>query len=43
MIERGIHFYSDGYRLEGTLYLPDDFREGEKKARRLAAVRLSGV
>src|SRR5690606_21986902 len=39
MIERGIHFYSDGYRLEGTLYLPDDLRAGEKRP---AVLPLSG-
>ena len=39
MIERGIHFYSDGYRLEGTLYFPDDLREGEKRP---AVLPLSG-
>ncbi|MDQ0337410.1 fermentation-respiration switch protein FrsA (DUF1100 family) [Caldalkalibacillus uzonensis] len=31
MQERPIHFYSDGYKLEGTLYLPDDYQEGEKR------------
>ncbi|WP_100401936.1 alpha/beta hydrolase [Bacillus sp. FJAT-42315] len=31
MIERQIHFYSEGYKLEGTLYLPDDYKEGEKR------------
>lgn len=31
MNERSVHFYSDGYRLEGTLYLPDDYREGETR------------
>lgn len=39
MHERPIEFYSDGLRLEGTLYLPDDLRPGE---RRSAVVTCSG-
>src|SRR4051794_18710699 len=31
MIERKIHFYSEGYKLDGTLYLPDDYQQGEKR------------
>ncbi|MED1469238.1 alpha/beta hydrolase [Bacillus salipaludis] len=31
MIERQIHFYSEGYKLEGTVYLPDDYQPGEKR------------
>ncbi|MED1469240.1 alpha/beta hydrolase [Bacillus salipaludis] len=30
MIERKIHFYSEGYKLDGTVYLPDDYQPGEK-------------
>ncbi len=32
MNERPIEFYSDGLRLEGTLYLPDDLRPGERRS-----------
>ncbi|WP_126424616.1 alpha/beta hydrolase [Brevibacillus marinus] len=28
---RSIHFYSEGYKLDGTLYLPDDYKPGEKR------------
>ncbi|MGG3471271.1 alpha/beta fold hydrolase [Neobacillus pocheonensis] len=31
MIERQIHFYSEGCKLDGTLYLPDDYKPGEKR------------
>lgn len=31
MIERQISFYSEGYKLDGTIYLPDDYKEGEKR------------
>lgn len=31
MQERPIYFYSEGYRLDGTLYLPDDYQEGERR------------
>jgi uncharacterized protein len=31
MIERQIHFYSEGSKLDGTLYLPDDYKPGEKR------------
>ncbi|TDL75626.1 alpha/beta fold hydrolase [Rhodococcus qingshengii] len=31
MIERHIHFYSEGFKLDGTLYLPDDYQPGEKR------------
>ncbi|EKN63242.1 alpha/beta hydrolase [Schinkia azotoformans] len=31
MKERQISFYSEGYKLEGTVYLPDDYVEGEKR------------
>lgn len=31
MIERQIHFYSEGFKLDGTLYLPDDYKPGEKR------------
>ena len=31
MIERKISFYSEGYKLDGTLYLPDDYQQGEKR------------
>ena len=27
MIEKNIHFYSEGFKLQGTLYYPDDFDE----------------
>lgn len=39
MNERPIHFFSDGLRLEGTLYLPSDLAEGE---RRPAVIACSG-
>lgn len=39
MKERAIHFFSDGIRLEGTLYLPDDLEPG---ARRPGVVAASG-
>lgn len=38
-MERHIHFYSDGLRLSGTVYLPDDHRPGR---RRPALVACSG-
>lgn len=28
---RSIHFYSEGFKLDGTLYLPDDYKPGEKR------------
>jgi fermentation-respiration switch protein FrsA (DUF1100 family) len=31
MQERQIHFYSEGCKLDGTIYLPDDYKEGEKR------------
>lgn len=31
MKERRISFYSEGCKLDGTLYLPDDYKEGEKR------------
>ncbi|WP_339230610.1 alpha/beta fold hydrolase [Aeribacillus sp. FSL K6-2833] len=31
MKERKISFYSEGYKLDGTLYLPDDYQPGEKR------------
>ena len=31
MKERKIYFYSEGYKLDGTLYLPDDYKPGEKR------------
>ncbi|SDD03575.1 hypothetical protein SAMN04488112_12820 [Melghirimyces thermohalophilus] len=31
MIEKKISFYSEGYSLQGTLYLPEDLKEGEKR------------
>jgi fermentation-respiration switch protein FrsA (DUF1100 family) len=31
MIERKISFYSEGCKLDGTLYLPDDYQKGEKR------------
>ncbi|RWR13653.1 alpha/beta hydrolase [Siminovitchia fortis] len=31
MIERQIYFYSEGSKLDGTLYLPDDYKPGEKR------------
>ena len=30
MKERSIHFYSDGIKLVGSLWLPDDYQEGTK-------------
>lgn len=31
MIEKKVHFFSDGLKLTGTLYLPEDMKEGEKR------------
>ncbi|KIL40895.1 biotin attachment protein [Gordoniibacillus kamchatkensis] len=31
MQERSIHFYSEGCKLQGTVYLPDDYQPGEKR------------
>lgn len=31
MQERPISFYSEGFKLDGTLYLPDDYKKGEKR------------
>lgn len=31
MIEQKISFYSEGYKLEGSLYTPDDIKAGEKR------------
>ncbi|MFD6211457.1 alpha/beta hydrolase [Peribacillus sp. NPDC060253] len=31
MIKRQIQFYSEGYKLDGTVYLPDDYKKGEKR------------
>lgn len=31
MKERKIFFYSEGYKLDGTMYLPDDLQPGEKR------------
>lgn len=31
MLQRAIQFFSEGYRLEGTLYLPDDYAPGEQR------------
>ncbi|HET8884504.1 MAG TPA: alpha/beta hydrolase [Candidatus Saccharimonadales bacterium] len=31
MIEKKIHFYSEGQKLAGTLYVPDDYKVGEKR------------
>lgn len=31
MKERKMHFYSEGFKLDGTVYLPDDYKEGEKR------------
>ncbi len=31
MKERKIFFYSDGCKLDGKMYLPDDYKEGEKR------------
>ncbi|NGQ94967.1 alpha/beta hydrolase [Brevibacillus sp. SYP-B805] len=28
---RAIHFYSEGFKLDGTIYLPDDYKPGEKR------------
>ncbi len=39
MNERPIHFYSDGLRLAGTLYLPEDLPQGEQRP---AVVACSG-
>lgn len=31
MQERQISFYSEGYKLDGTIYLPEDYQPGEKR------------
>ncbi|QBP41843.1 alpha/beta hydrolase [Paenisporosarcina antarctica] len=31
MKERQISFYSEGFKLDGTVYLPDDYQAGEKR------------
>lgn len=31
MIEKKISFYSEGCKLDGTIYLPDDYKSGEKR------------
>jgi uncharacterized protein len=31
MTEKQITFYSEGHRLKGTIYLPEDYEEGEKR------------
>nr|WP_263323485.1 alpha/beta fold hydrolase [Neobacillus sp. Marseille-Q6967] len=31
MRERQISFYSEGFKLDGTIYLPDDYQPGEKR------------
>ncbi|MFB4164017.1 alpha/beta hydrolase [Alteribacillus sp. JSM 102045] len=31
MNEKPIHFFSEGYKLQGTLYFPDDYVPGEKR------------
>lgn len=31
MQERTVYFYSEGYKLDGTLYLPDDIQPGEQR------------
>jgi fermentation-respiration switch protein FrsA (DUF1100 family) len=31
MLERQISFYSEGNKLDGTVYLPDDYLQGEKR------------
>lgn len=31
MPRRSIRFYSDGYQLAGTVHLPEDYREGERR------------
>lgn len=31
MKERQISFYSEGFKLQGTVYLPDDYQPGEKR------------
>lgn len=31
MVEHSISFYSDGFKLDGTVYVPDDYHQGEKR------------
>ena len=31
MINKETYFYSNGYKLKATLYLPDDYKDGEKR------------
>lgn len=31
MKQRQVSFYSEGFKLDGTIYLPDDYLEGEKR------------
>jgi len=32
MVEKNMHFYSDGLKLSATLFVPDDYKEGQKRA-----------
>ena len=32
MKTRDVVFYSEGAKMAGTIYLPDDYKEGEKRA-----------
>ena len=35
MKTREVTFYSEGTKMIGTIYLPDDYKEGEKRPRKL--------
>jgi fermentation-respiration switch protein FrsA (DUF1100 family) len=43
MIEKAIHFYSDGLRLVGTLYLPDQAPAGERRPTVIACSGYMGL
>lgn len=43
MKTRDVVFYSEGAKMAGTIYLPDDYKEGEKRAAVLCNSGWTGV
>ena len=43
MKQREVIFYSEGTRMVGTIYLPDDYKEGEKRPGIIANSGWTGV
>ena len=43
MIKREVHFYSEGCRLEGDYYLPDNMEAGERRPAILLCHGYSGI